>query len=61
MAAATSALALAAPEVDSDGNVVRGHKAESNRFTLAGEALFAFSFLLVGLLFSSSCYQNDSG
>jgi hypothetical protein len=39
----------AVPEIDSDGDVVRAHKAESNRLTLPREALYAFSFLLVGL------------
>ena len=45
-----SGLCLLVPEIDSDGDVDRAHKAESNRLTLPGETLYAFSFLLVRLL-----------
>lgn len=36
----------AVPEIDTDGFVVRAHKAENNHLTLPREALYAFSFLL---------------
>ena len=46
---------LAVPEVNSDGNVVRGHKAESltQRTSKCDAPLDAFSFLLVRHYFSS--------